>query len=66
MSKLAPRLSELETNMYLYPAAKSSSRRPDPTKAAYKSPCPGGHHSLDGLDSQTAGYLNQMRKDEYK
>eukprot|EP00551_Chaetoceros_affinis_P000484 CAMPEP_0203651942 /NCGR_PEP_ID=MMETSP0088-20131115/28838_1 /ASSEMBLY_ACC=CAM_ASM_001087 /TAXON_ID=426623 /ORGANISM="Chaetoceros affinis, Strain CCMP159" /LENGTH=48 /DNA_ID= /DNA_START= /DNA_END= /DNA_ORIENTATION= len=33
-SSVAPRLSELETNMYLYPAARRLSRLPDPTSAA--------------------------------
>mmetsp|Transcript_4943 Transcript_4943/g.6811 ORF Transcript_4943/g.6811 Transcript_4943/m.6811 type:complete len:236 (-) Transcript_4943:100-807(-) len=55
-SRVAPRLSEFETNMYLNPPSKSASRRPEPTRAAYKSPCPGGHHSFDGLLSQVAGW----------
>lgn len=54
-SKFVPRLSELETSMYLSPSGKSLSRHPDPTRAAYKSPCPGGHHSLVGLEAQVAG-----------
>ena len=54
----APKLSELDTNMYLNPSFKRLSKQPDPTKAAYKSPCPGGHHSLDGSVGQSAGYIH--------
>mmetsp|Transcript_13455 Transcript_13455/g.29422 ORF Transcript_13455/g.29422 Transcript_13455/m.29422 type:complete len:317 (-) Transcript_13455:934-1884(-) len=54
-SIVAPKLSELETNMYLNPFFKSLSRVPLPNMAGYKSPCPGGHHSWAGSASQVAG-----------
>mmetsp|Transcript_8405 Transcript_8405/g.21707 ORF Transcript_8405/g.21707 Transcript_8405/m.21707 type:complete len:208 (+) Transcript_8405:355-978(+) len=37
-SIVAPRLSELETNMYLNPFASSRSRVPEPSSAGYRSP----------------------------
>mmetsp|Transcript_110629 Transcript_110629/g.202761 ORF Transcript_110629/g.202761 Transcript_110629/m.202761 type:complete len:295 (-) Transcript_110629:236-1120(-) len=54
-SIVAPKLSELETKAYCRPAASSLSRTPLPSIAGYKSPCPGGHHSLSGPASQVAG-----------
>jgi len=59
-SKDAPRLSELLTNMYLNPSFSKASKRPDPTKAAYRSPCPGGHHSFSGLAGHVAGYKRKQ------
>mmetsp|Transcript_1075 Transcript_1075/g.1401 ORF Transcript_1075/g.1401 Transcript_1075/m.1401 type:complete len:208 (+) Transcript_1075:2852-3475(+) len=56
-SKVAPRLSEFDTNIYFIPSARSWSNFPDPVKAAYKSPWPGGHHSTPGLIGQTAGAI---------
>mmetsp|Transcript_64899 Transcript_64899/g.107690 ORF Transcript_64899/g.107690 Transcript_64899/m.107690 type:complete len:409 (-) Transcript_64899:23-1249(-) len=55
MSIVAPKLSELETNMYLTPSATRASSLPVPAKAAYKSPWPGGHHSRSGAAGQEAG-----------
>mmetsp|Transcript_16700 Transcript_16700/g.54405 ORF Transcript_16700/g.54405 Transcript_16700/m.54405 type:complete len:314 (+) Transcript_16700:350-1291(+) len=57
-SIVAPRLSELETNMYLYPLSSSASSVPDPTTAGYKSPWPGGHHSQAGAAGHEAGDMS--------
>mmetsp|Transcript_26779 Transcript_26779/g.53802 ORF Transcript_26779/g.53802 Transcript_26779/m.53802 type:complete len:312 (-) Transcript_26779:363-1298(-) len=54
-SRVAPRLSELETNMYFTPASRSFLRVPEPASEGYRSPCPGGHHSLAGLGGNFAG-----------
>ena len=54
-SIVAPRLSELETNMYLKPFSSSASSVPEPTIAGYRSPWPGGHHSQSGLAGHEAG-----------
>ena len=54
-SSVAPRLSAFETNMYLTPASSSFFSSPLPASDGYKSPCPGGHHSLAGLAGNLAG-----------
>mmetsp|Transcript_31004 Transcript_31004/g.79029 ORF Transcript_31004/g.79029 Transcript_31004/m.79029 type:complete len:230 (-) Transcript_31004:578-1267(-) len=54
-SMVAPRLSELETNMYLKPFFRSLSRVPLPSMAGYRSPWPGGHHSWLWSAFQLAG-----------
>jgi len=54
-SIVAPRLSELETNMYLKPLPSSMSSVPLPSMAGYRSPWPGGHHSWPGSAGQAAG-----------
>src|SRR5271154_3257426 len=54
-SRLAPRLSELETKRYFTPAASKRSSQPEPSSEGYKSPWPGGHHSSSGFLGQTAG-----------
>mmetsp|Transcript_24068 Transcript_24068/g.60937 ORF Transcript_24068/g.60937 Transcript_24068/m.60937 type:complete len:208 (-) Transcript_24068:670-1293(-) len=55
-SRVAPRLSELDTNMYLMPASRSFFSTPDPAREGYRSPCPGGHHSLTGAAGYFAGF----------
>ena len=55
MSSWAPRLSELETKAYLTPSASRRSSQPDPSRAGYRSPWPGGHHSSSGCSGQLAG-----------
>mmetsp|Transcript_25555 Transcript_25555/g.82698 ORF Transcript_25555/g.82698 Transcript_25555/m.82698 type:complete len:254 (-) Transcript_25555:454-1215(-) len=59
-SRVAPKLSELDTNMYSTPAARRASIFPEPTRAAYKSPWPGGHHSTEGFVGQRAGFRVSM------
>mmetsp|Transcript_52885 Transcript_52885/g.123770 ORF Transcript_52885/g.123770 Transcript_52885/m.123770 type:complete len:254 (-) Transcript_52885:19-780(-) len=54
---VAPKLSELETNMYLMPLLSSMSNVPLPSMAGYKSPWPGGHHSW----LESAGHVAGMR-----
>merc|ERR1719487_2736539 len=54
-SIVAPKLSELETNMYLYPFSSRVARLSVPSIAGYRSPCPGGHHSQSGLVGQAEG-----------
>merc|ERR1719330_257124 len=54
-SIVAPRLSELDTNMYLNPLLNNLSKVPLPNMAGYRSPCPGGHHSWPGSFSHFAG-----------
>mmetsp|Transcript_19123 Transcript_19123/g.51137 ORF Transcript_19123/g.51137 Transcript_19123/m.51137 type:complete len:254 (+) Transcript_19123:782-1543(+) len=54
-SIVAPRLSELDTNMYLKPFSINLSSVPLPNMAGYKSPCPGGHHSWPLSSGQSAG-----------
>mmetsp|Transcript_41790 Transcript_41790/g.129100 ORF Transcript_41790/g.129100 Transcript_41790/m.129100 type:complete len:240 (-) Transcript_41790:484-1203(-) len=55
-SSVAPRLSLLETNMYLNPFASSASSAPDDCREQYSSPCPGGHHSFSGPSGYAAGF----------
>mmetsp|Transcript_36542 Transcript_36542/g.85648 ORF Transcript_36542/g.85648 Transcript_36542/m.85648 type:complete len:227 (+) Transcript_36542:1031-1711(+) len=52
---VAPKLSELDTNMYLTPLERSMSKVPEPSIAGYKSPWPGGHHSWLESAGQVAG-----------
>mmetsp|Transcript_16698 Transcript_16698/g.54398 ORF Transcript_16698/g.54398 Transcript_16698/m.54398 type:complete len:212 (+) Transcript_16698:501-1136(+) len=54
-SIVAPRLSELEMNMYLYPAAMSLSSMPEPSRAGKTSPSPGRHHSSSRAAGHAAG-----------
>mmetsp|Transcript_77956 Transcript_77956/g.241633 ORF Transcript_77956/g.241633 Transcript_77956/m.241633 type:complete len:236 (+) Transcript_77956:551-1258(+) len=58
-SMVAPRLSELDTNMYLKPSPRSLSSVPLPSIAGYRSPWPGGHHSCPGSFSQSAGVMSE-------
>lgn len=46
-SRVAPRLSELETKRYLMPLLMRRSSIPDPNSEGYISPCPGGHLHQD-------------------
>mmetsp|Transcript_12987 Transcript_12987/g.37376 ORF Transcript_12987/g.37376 Transcript_12987/m.37376 type:complete len:240 (-) Transcript_12987:5323-6042(-) len=54
-SRVAPRLSELDTNTYSTPRDSSLSSIPLPTIAAYISPCPGGAHSMSGFSGNSTG-----------
>mmetsp|Transcript_671 Transcript_671/g.2113 ORF Transcript_671/g.2113 Transcript_671/m.2113 type:complete len:371 (-) Transcript_671:8-1120(-) len=54
-SRTAPRLSELETNMYCLPWPSNRSSVPLPSRAGKRSPCPGGHHSMVGSLAQVTG-----------
>merc|ERR1719277_2634774 len=58
-SIVAPRLSELDTNIYLKPLLNSISKVPLPNIAGYRSPCPGGHHSWPESFSHLAGLKSE-------